>query len=174
MILTTLAMLATVALADPDPLAPARDGQLQCYHPDLARKTCQAIGTYRFGPDGVIWNDIQNMLTADPSLVLYATGKVYIRNGAECDDPDNRAEQITAIEVDGVALDGEAFLAARKQLADDFRTNFGDGEFCSRYHPNPDGTLRAVITVGGVERPRFETTLYWIDAADGWTLAVNR
>ena len=128
------------------------------------------MGGYRFAPDGVIWNDARNLINASPRVVLYATGKVYVRDGAECARPENRAEEITGVEVDGARLEGEQFELVRKQIADSMQASLGDGEFCSTYHPNPDGTLRAVVTIDGVERPEFESTVLWIDPAEGWTL----
>jgi hypothetical protein len=171
MLLMTLLAIAA-APQDAGPLEPARSGQVQCYGPDVGRKTCNAIGAYRFQPDGVIWNDARNMIGADPAVVLQATGKVYVRDGAECARPENRAEEITGIEVNGVPLEGQMFETVRRQIADNMQTLLGSGEFCSTFHPNPDGTLRAVVTTDGVERPEFESTVLWIDPAEGWTLVA--
>lgn len=168
MLLTILVF--ALAAQDADPLAPGRAGMVQCYGPDVSAKTCDAMGAYRFGSDGVIWNDARNRINESPRVVLYATGKVYVRDGAECARPENRAEEITSLEVDGVALQGDEFERLRKQIADGIQETLGDGEFCSTYHPNPDGSLRAAVTIGGVERPEFESTVLWVDPAEGWTL----
>ena len=166
-----VAALALLIAQDAGPLEPGRNGLVQCYGPDVAGKTCRAIGAYRFGADGVIWNDARNLINDTPRVVLHATGKVYVRGDAECARPENRAEEITGVEVDGVALAGEQFEAVRRQIADGIQASLGDGEFCTTYHPNPDGSMRAVVTVDGVERPEFQSTVRWVDPAEGWTLS---
>lgn len=169
-------LMALLALAgapqDAGPLEPGRSGKLQCYGPDIAARTCTAIGAYRFDADGTIWNDARNQINASPQIVLHATGKVYVRDGAECARPENRAEEITRIDLNGVALEGEQFTTVRRQIADNINLVLGEGEFCSTYAPNPDGTLKASVTVDGVARPEFESTVLWIEADAGWTLAL--
>jgi hypothetical protein len=167
-----MALLALAAAApDAGPLEPARAGLLQCYGPNRANRTCNAIGAYRFEADGVIWNDARNMIMAVPEVVLYASSKVLVRDNAECAASTDLERDITAVEVDGVPLGGEIFQTVRKQIADSRQASIGDGEYCSTYHPSPDGTLRAVVTLDGVELPAFESTVLWIDPADGWALA---
>lgn len=169
-------LMALLALAaapqDLGPLEPGRAGKLQCYGPNVAARTCTAIGGYRFQPDGTILNDARNQIGAAPAIVLYATGRVYVKDGAECARSENRVEEITRIDVDGAQLPDEQFQLARQQIAANIQAVLGDGEFCSTYHPNPDGTLRATVAINGVERPEFESTVLWIDADAGWTLAL--
>jgi hypothetical protein len=170
--LIAAAALALLAPQDVGPLEPGRAGKLQCYGPNVAAKTCTAIGAYRFDADGTIWNDARNMISASPQVVLHATGKVYVKDGAECAHPLNRAEEITRIDVNGAALEGAQFTAARQQIADNINLVLGDGEFCSTYVPNPDGTLKAAVTIDGVARPEFESVVLWIEPDAGWTLAL--
>lgn len=169
-------LMALLALAgapqDAGPLEPGRTGRLQCYGPNLAAKSCTAIGAYRFDTDGTIWNDARNMISASPQIVLHATGKVYVKDGAECAHPLNRAEEITRIDVNGAPLEGAQFTTVRQQIADNISAVLGEGEFCSTYAPNPDGTLKAAVTVGGVARPEFESLVLWIEPNAGWTLAL--
>ncbi|MFC7380368.1 hypothetical protein [Brevundimonas sp. GCM10030266] len=169
-------LMALLALAaapqDAGPLEPGRSGRMQCYGPDVAAKTCTAIGAYRFDADGTIWNDARNMISGSPAIVLVATGKVYVRDGAECANPDNRAEEITGVEVNGRPLEGAQFETVRAQIAANMDAVLGEGELCSTYVPNPDGTLKAAVTIGGVARPEFESVVLWIEPDAGWTLAL--
>jgi hypothetical protein len=169
-------LMALLALAgapqDAGPLEPGRSGKLQCYGPNVAAKTCTAIGGYRFEADGTIFNDARNMINASPAIVLHATGRVYVKDGAECARSENRAEEITRIDVDGVPLEGEQFNTVRTQIAANISAVLGDGEFCSTYTPNPDGTLKASVSINGTARPEFESTVLWIDTDAGWTLAL--
>ncbi|RYG17943.1 MAG: hypothetical protein EON96_05805 [Caulobacteraceae bacterium] len=169
-------LMALLALAaapqDAGPLEPGRAGKLQCYGPDVAAKTCTAIGGYRFDPDGSIWNIARNQISAAPAVVLHATGRVYVKDGAECARSENREEEITGIDVGGTPLEGEQLNAVRQQIAANIGAVLGNGEFCSTYTPNPDGTMRASVTVDGVARPEFESTVLWIEPTAGWTLAL--
>ena len=62
--------------------------------------------------------------------------------------------------------------ALRRQIAANIGAVLGNGEFCSTYTPNPDGTMRASVSVNGVARPEFESTVLWIEPDAGWTLAL--
>lgn len=95
-----------------------------------------------------------------------------MKDGAECAQPENRAEEITRIDLNGVPLEGAQFTTVRQQIADNISAVLGDGEFCSTYAPNADGSLKASVTVGGVARPEFESTVLWIEPNAGWTLAL--
>ncbi|HWW10975.1 MAG TPA: hypothetical protein VN018_00560 [Brevundimonas sp.] len=169
-------LMALLALAgapqDAGPLEPGRSGKLQCYGPNVAARTCTAIGGYRFDADGTIWNIARNQINASPAVVLHATGKVYVKDGAECARSENRVEEITGIDVDGTPLQGDQLNATRQQIAANISAVLGDGEFCSTYHPNPDGSMRATVTVDGVARPEFESTVLWIEPDAGWTVAL--
>lgn len=170
MILTTLAALATLALADPDPLAPGRTGQVQCYEPDVEQKTCESIGSYRFEPDGRIINKAEAVLGDAPRLVLIAEDEVYIRDNAECTSDPVDPDDIQSVEVDGDALSGEDFDSVRQSLAAAMNEALGEGEFCSTYHAKPDGSMTALVTVGGEPRPEFTSTVRWVRREDGWRL----
>lgn len=171
MILMTLAALATAVPGDPNPLAPARDGQVQCYTPDVARKTCRAIGSYRFEPDGRIVNDAEVVLGSEPLVILRAAADVYVRDNAECSSDDFDESHIQSIEVDGAELEGEALASARSLIAQGMREAIGPGEYCSTYHPKPDGSFRALVTVDGVPKPEAEDTVLWVRREDGWRVA---
>ncbi|HWQ86499.1 hypothetical protein [Brevundimonas sp.] len=171
MILMAFVVLAITALTDPDPLAPARDGQVQCYTPDVERKTCRAIGSYLFEPDGRIINDAENMLNEEPFVILRARSAVYVRDGAVCATDAFDDRHIRTIEVNGNTLEGEAMSSARSAVAASMRETIGTGEYCSTYHPKPDGSLRALVTVNGLPRPDAEDMVLWIRREDGWRVA---
>lgn len=164
-----LTLLALMVAQDADPLEPARAGKVQCYDPIIAEKTCRAMGAYRFGADGEIWNDAQSVVNDTPHIVLRATTRVYVRDDAECAKSDNLAEEITAIEVDGAALTGAQYDAIRKQAAEAMSATIGNGELCTVYHPKPDGSLRAIASLNGVARPDLESVVRWVNPAD-WRL----
>ena len=64
-----VALFATLALQQPDPLAPARTGQVLCYEPDAVRQTCYGIASYRWLGDGTIVSDIVVAASKVPAMV---------------------------------------------------------------------------------------------------------
>lgn len=170
MMLTTFAALAALALADPDPLAPARTGQVQCYEPDMAQKTCESIGSYRFEPDGRILNKAEVVIDDGVRIVMTAESEVHVRHDAECASEPLAPGQIRSIEIDGEALSGEDLDALRQELVAALNEALGDGEFCSTYHPKPDGSMVILSTVAGQPRPDLTSTARWVRREDGWRL----
>ena len=170
MILTTLAVLGALALGDPDPLAPARAGQVQCYEPDITQKTCESIGAYRFEPDGRIFSKAELVIDDDVRIAMIAESEVYIRDGAECASEPLAPEQILSIEIDGEALAGDDLDTLRQDLVTALNEALGDGEFCSTYHPKPDGSMVVLSTVAGEPRADLTSTARWVRRADGWRL----
>ena len=170
MILTTLGMLTAVVLTVPDPLAPGRTGQVQCYGPDVEQKTCESIGSYRFEPDGRIINKAENVVSSSPRIVVTAAGEVYVRNGAECTSESATPDHILSVEVNGEPLTGADLDTVRQQIATGMNEAVGEGEYCSTYHPKPDGSMIALVTVAGQPRPDFTSTVLWVRREDGWRL----
>ena len=116
MILTILAALAIIALADPDPLGAAREGMVRCYRPDLERTTCRAIASYRFEQDGRIINDAENLLSATPLIILRGRNDVFVPAGAECSTDPFTESSIVGIDVDGLQLANEQLATVRSAL----------------------------------------------------------
>lgn len=164
--------VATALQAPADPLAPARQGQVECFGFDTARKTCRAIGAYRFTADGTIFNDAANLVNAEPSVVMRTSSPVYVKDGAECTRVAPMRDQITVIEVNGTRLEGEQFTAVRDQLAAALDGLFPTGsEFCGRYEAQPDGSVMQRLWVDGVAQPDKDDAFRWVDPAEGWRVA---
>ena len=168
MLITSL-LLAAAALADP--LAPARQGQVQCYDPQPAKKLCRAIGSYEFAADGSIVNLGQTRISEEPPIVMFARGPVVVRGGQECAEGGLREEMIERIEVAGQPLDAGTLAVARSQivasLPDYMRSS---GSLCSSYAAKPDGTLSATVDIDGVARPELTATVLWVRPDEDWTV----
>lgn len=170
MILTTLTVLTAFAFGASDPLAPSRAGEIQCYEPDVELKTCKALSSYRFEADGRILNKAETVISDDPRVVLIAEGDVYIRDDAECSADPVSPDHILAVEVDGHALSGGDLAVVSQNIATAMNEAVGEGEYCSTYHPKPDGSMLALVTVGGQPRPEFTSAVRWVRPEDGWRL----
>jgi hypothetical protein len=170
MILITLVALGTMALADPGPLAPARDGLVQCYEPNVEQKTCQSIASYRFETNGRILNKAETVLGDNPRIVLIAEAEVYVRDGAECSSESVSPDHILSVEVDGLALSGDDLAGISQVIATAINEEVGEGEFCSTYHHKPDGSMTALVTVSEQPRADLSAVVRWVRREDGWRL----
>ena len=75
----------TVAQAQelPLPIAQAASGQLQCYQPNTANKSCRSIAGYRMTVDGIA-NTAVAMLSAKPLITMETITRVEIKDGQIC------------------------------------------------------------------------------------------
>lgn len=124
-------VLATLALQQADPLAPARAGQVLCYEPDLARHTCYGTASYRWLSDGTIISDLIVAASNVPAIFVHSSAPVFVRDDAECTRLVPSADQITAIYEDGERLGGSDFESFRRILGSIIdRANGPGGELC--------------------------------------------
>ena len=166
-----VALLSALVLQQPDPLAPAREGQLQCFQPDQAQKTCGAIGRYEFGADGAIFVNSRVAIMASPLVTFESRTAVTLRDGQECSQTDDAGADIQTIEINGAALSGPAFEQAREQIGQQLNAIIGGAELCSTYSPQTDGTIQVTTSANGVEKRELSGALIWVGADEGWTLA---
>lgn len=162
-------MAAPAAAQNDDILAPARAGQLQCFEPNAAAKTCQSLGSYVFHANGAIDNVAEILLAPQPVIVMRASGPVTVENNSICGPL--RAEDIAAatFTVNGAAASdaeaGQIRSAMQQQLApmigvQNCMTAVADGE-----------GFRADSTIGGTPRPELSQRMIWVGANDGWRVA---
>ncbi len=173
MILSTLVLLAALAgQSAPAPLAPAREGKLQCYVPDAAKKTCQAIAGYEPQPDGSYRNTAKVLIAPERSISMETVSTVQVKGAAICGvmaRADLLAGRVLAgntplpkAQADPILERIATALAAAGTL---------DKETCTTY--TPDGTqLKAEVTVDGVARPDFTQPVIWVSPSDGFTLGT--
>lgn len=164
------ALLLTLAAAA-DPLAPARQGQVQCYDPVPARKLCRAIGAYEFAADGSISNLATTRLQDAPVIIMFARSPVVVRDGKECSVEDLKATDIEKIEIDGQPLPAAALDAVRPQIIAGLPDVLKTGQpLCSTYPAQTDSPMSVTVEIGGVAHPELTATVLWVNPADGWTV----
>lgn len=168
MLLIALLMSAGAAVpaASENPLAKAEQGLLQCYRPDVSKKTCQSIASYRRTGPNVFDNKAVIPLGNDASLETHTP--VTLKDGAVCGLI--RAEDVVA----GTLRMGQTVVAAEQakpvleRIAQGLAP-FAGKEICTRYVPTgTDFTAR--VTIAGAERPDQSVTVKWISGSDGYTV----
>lgn len=150
-------------------IAPALEGQLQCYEPDTTRKVCRALAGYELQPDGTIANPFEVLVAPDPVIIARGTTPVTIRDNAIC-GPMTRAE-----------LDRFTFTANGRPVPEDMAVNFRDAianspgalanEVCTTYTPVEGGQIRADAVVDGVAQPDMTQHVIWVRPDEGYTVA---
>ena len=170
-----LALTAAAAL-DPGPadaagpLAPARSGQVQCYRPDRARKTCRSLAAYRAAPGGDYVNAATIPISPDGVVTLTTETPVRVVAGAVCGAL--RAEDVArgTVIAGGTAVPPEQAAPLLAQIADLMSGLIGR-QICTRYEAAPAGDLLARVTIDGAEQPEATQSVAWVGADEGYRIA---
>ena len=158
------AAAAPNATGSADPLAKAEQGELQCYQPEVLKKTCQSIAAYRRTGPGAYENKAIIALGSGATLETHTP--VILKDGAVCGSI--RAEDVMAgiLRVGNRALTPEQAKPILDRIVQGMATMAGK-EICTRYEPS--GTdFKAKATIGGVDQPE-EITVKWIQPSAGYT-----
>ena len=148
--------------AVPDPLAPAWSGRIQCYSPNVIRKTCRSIATYRKVEDGSIINRAELLIASHPNMVWNIESPVRIEGGAVCGTIRQEDIDSSTFTTEMIAEDRDGQLS--KPLIDKadaaMKPMIGH-DICTRYEPQGSGLL-ARASVDGLARPDLNQPVIWI------------
>ena len=153
--------------ASAKPLARAEKGQLQCYRPDVAKKTCQSIAAYqRTGPGAY---DNKAVIPVGNGASLETHTPVTLKDGAVCGEI--RGDDIIAgtLRVRDKVVAAEEAKPLLERMAQGVAP-FAGKEICTRYEPS-GADFTAKVTIGGTDRPDQSVTVKWISASDGYTVS---
>lgn len=170
LVVAGLALWAAPAMAqNADPLAPARTGQLQCFEPNVAAKTCQSIGAYLFQANGVIENPAQILIAPAPAIIINVNSPVTVRNNAICGALAATDIERASFTIDGVSANEAESAEIRSNLTRELAPIIGQ-ESCITLAPDGDG-FRADTSMGGVPQPQLTQRVIWVGANDGYRVA---
>ncbi|MBS0297763.1 MAG: hypothetical protein JSR45_15745 [Proteobacteria bacterium] len=168
--LTALFCLAALpaAAAPADPLGPAHAGKVQCFQPNMIRKTCHSIGAYSF-EGGRIANRAQILIPAQIPLVMTLTSPVTIRGQAVCGAI--RAQDFTTatFTANDQAVTEDSTKRLREALASAMAAMVGK-EVCTTLTGSGEN-LRAEATIDGAPKPELGQDVMWVAPADGYRVA---
>ncbi len=163
------AAVAGAAVAAPDPVAPAWRGEMQCYGPDIARRTCNALGSYARNADGGIDNTAIVLVSPSPPVTMTTVTRVVIKAGQVCGQVREQDIDAARFAMGGQLLDAVHSEALRREMKAGMQTIAGH-EICTAYVPDGD-LLAATVTVDGVARPELDDKVVWIAPAAGYKVA---
>jgi len=158
-----------VTFSGNDPLAPARSGQLQCYTPNVAKKTCHALAQYNFAPDGGIENPAEVIISEKPLIIMKGTAPVVVRDGAVCGPFDAQSLQQSTFTIAGNPAPEPVAQQIRAQLLMTSAARLGK-EICTKYVPDR-GQFAAQVTVDGAPHPEMADRVIWVKPEDGFKVA---
>ena len=150
----------------PSPIAPANEGRLQCYTPDVARKTCQSLASYRSGADGVIENIAVVLIAPDPPIVMETVTPVEIMANQVCGAIRPKDIDDAKFTVGGQPADPTQATRLREAIRNAMKDIF-DHQICTAYVPD-GGVLLAKAIVDGVPRPALDQKVVWVAPDEGY------
>ncbi len=161
---------APVVFDPANPLGPVASGLVQCYAPDVAKKTCASLSEYRDNGDGSYANIASVLISATPPAVLKTITPVKVVDGAICGQI--RQEDITAgtLTINGSLYAADAAAPILAKVATGMSSLYGH-DICTSY--SQDGkVLTAKVTFDGNPHPP-DNAVVWVDPADGYKVAPS-
>ncbi len=167
--LLSLLILASPAAAAADPLAPARAGQLQCINPNVAAKTCQAMGTFTVAADGSYQTVTRTVINPQPLIIMEVKGKGKAEGELTCGTLDKADYEAATFTMDGAAMAEEIAGTIRTQLLGAIAPLAGK-KACIAQKPEGDLIL-AEVTLDGTARPDLTQKMLWVKPDAGYKVA---
>ena len=166
--LLLLTLLA--AQAAPDPLAPARAGNLRCVEPDAARRSCRSIIRYTVHDDGSFDATVSGFIGNDGAVVI-----VYQTSGAI--EGDGVCATIRPYDVlHGRLYRGGKPLSEQQAapIQDRIRIQLQDvaGKKRCTIDQAAGARLVANVTLDGIVQTDQARPVAWISPQDGYALSL--
>jgi hypothetical protein len=171
MLLVTTLLAASAAAPSSsglaNPLVLAEQGQLQCYRPDVQKKTCQSIASYKRTGPGIYDNGA--LVAVGNSVTLETHTPVIVKGDAVCGSI--RLQDVTAgtLRMGDHVADPDIARPTLERIAQVLAPILGK-EICTRYEPK--GTdFEAKGSIAGIYRADLDQTVKWISPSEGYTVA---
>lgn len=150
-----------------NPIARANGGELQCYRPNLEKKTCQSIASYRRTGPGTYINAA--LLPLGEGVTLETRSPVAIKKGAVCGSITREEILAGTLRVPNQIISPETAKPLLERVADAIGPIVGK-EICTRYAPLGADFI-AKASIDGLYQPDKDIVVKWIAATDGYTVA---
>lgn len=169
----TFAISAALLVAAPaaaqiveDPLAPAREGLLQCHAPDLARKTCMAIVAYQITGDRIV-APAEMLVSYDGPIIMSQRTIVYVKGSAVCGVVTPSDYTTARYTIGGRAMPAQQAQQLAAQIVNG--NPLLNTELCTSYRRS-GSMLRAESTAGGRRIPEVDMDVIWVRRSEGFRL----
>ncbi len=170
----TILLLATGAPAGaatlPPPLTLAAHGELQCYAPNHANKTCRSLSRYSLESGGEIENEATVLIAKSPVITMRTISPVEVKARRVCGRVRDEDLQAAVFTIDGRPADaanaGKLRDALRRSMA-----RFLGHEICTAYVTDGDALL-AKPSIDGVPRPDMNQKVIWVSPDGGFKVGA--
>ena len=159
-----LLALAAAAAGDADPLARARAGEAQCFHPDVLFKTCLSLEKYVVAADGSYVNRGANVVALDSLYVIETEVPVQVRGNAVCATMGPNHVMAGKVTLSGKPVAPEKATAVAADLRKKLAGVLGK-EICTTYQANGEGYLANMKIAG---KPNMASPFIWVKPGDGY------
>jgi hypothetical protein len=171
MLLVTTLLAASAAApsssGSANPLVPAEKGQLQCYRPDVQKKTCQSIASYKRTGPGLYNNGALVALGNGATLETHTP--VVVQGDAVCGSLRSPDVIAGTLRMGDRVVDPNTARPTLERIAQILAPILGK-EICTRYEPK--GTdFEAKGSIAGIYRADLDQTVKWISPSDGYSVA---
>lgn len=165
LIVAQVALGASPARAQSDPLEPARRGQVHCDAPVSSdgRFTCESLTIYRFTPGGEIFSETRGRVDLGGEIGevdLVVVDKVTIIDGMICGDFDTEAVRAARFERDGQSF-SHPLLAELRSVMIAKMTAMGFRTVCNEL-VGSDEAHRSIIYLDGTVNSYFSSDARWL------------
>lgn len=164
------AIVGAPAGALADPIARSNGGELQCYRPNVAKKTCQSIASYKRTGPGTYINTA--LLPLGEGVTLETRSPVIIKGGAVCGSITRQEILAGILRAPSQVIAPEMAKPLLGRVADALSPIIGK-EICTRYEPSGADFI-AKGSIDGVYQPDKDTVVRWIAPTDGYTVAETQ
>jgi hypothetical protein len=153
-----------------DPLASAKAGKLQCANPNVEKKTCMGLSSYKVKPDGSFDSTTTIVVSPQPLITMEVKSPGTVKGGALC-GPIRKADfEAATFKMDGKPLDESIASTIRTQVVGSI-TPMLDKVGCAL--ETPDGTgFKAEVTLDGVAHPEMTQRVLWVKPDEGYKLGL--
>ncbi len=153
----------------PNPLAPALNGDLQCYQPNETTKTCASIAAYRSIDSTHYSNPAVVLLSKAGPITLETITPVEVVGDAVCGAITAKVLAAGKIQVAGKPLGEKDAIPLLAQIAESMGPLIGK-QICTKYVSTTSG-LTAKVSIDGVYTPAMDQRVKWVRPAEGYIVA---
>lgn len=153
-----------------DPLASAKAGKLQCANPNVEKKTCMGLSSYKVNPDGSFQSVTTIVVAPQPLITMEVKAPGTVKSGALC-GPIRKADfEAATFKIDGKPLDEATASAIRTQIVASIAPML-DKMGCAREVADGAG-FKAEVTLDGVAHPEMTQRVLWVKPDEGYKLGL--
>lgn len=163
-----LFLAISIGQSAPDPLAPAREGKLQCTAPNLAKKKCLAMSRYTPLASGGYRNTTTVIISAEPLITMEIAADATVDGGAVCGILRHEDILAATIAVGGQTMSTADAAPLIDRMANGMKDSFGK-KVCTRFRAEGD-VMVSEAEIDGTPQPDMTLKFLWVRPEDGYTV----